>query len=38
VLSGNVLVGFVLTIRVEGGPEALLLLASPTVTLNVTDR
>ena len=38
VLSGNVLVGFVLTINVEGGPGALLLRASPRVTLNVTDR
>lgn len=38
VLSGNVLVGFVLTIKVEGGPGALFLLASPRVTLDVIDR
>jgi len=38
VLSGNVLIGFVLTIKVEGGPGALFLLASPRVTLDVTDR
>jgi hypothetical protein len=38
VLSGNVLIGFVLTIKVEGGPGALFLLASRNVTLDVTDR
>jgi hypothetical protein len=38
VLSGNVLIGFVLTIKVEGGPGALFLLASPRVTLDLTDR
>ena len=38
VLCGNVLIGFVRTIRVEGGPGALLLFANPAVTLNVSDR
>jgi len=38
VLSGNVLIGFVLTTKVEGDRATLFLLASRRVTLNVTDR
>ncbi len=38
VLSGNVLIGFVLTTKVEGDRATLFVLASPRVTLNVTDR